>query len=302
MSSDRFGARSLLASLGLAAIMLAVVLVPRANAAPGKNPNAGRSEIVAYWTEERMNKALPRGQAKGNAKPGGGPTASYVRSVVSSPTSFPNRTNGKVFMTMGQTNYQCSGTAVQSASDSLVWTAGHCVYDAATGGYARNFMFVPAYSSGSAPFGQFTAAPASLRTTSEYAATESFASDYGAARVSTNAGGQTLAQAAGERAISFNPVRNQAYTLFGYPVDAKTGSGKVMYQCSTRWALDDNSLTPPSVGALCNWPGGSSGGAWIGENGTLSTVTSYGYRSLKDYIFGSYQGTSALALYNAMQG
>lgn len=303
-SVNRLAARGLLALLGVLAIALAFIAgsAPDAGANRGHDPNAGRNEIVAYWSAARMNKAVPRGQAQGKGKPGGGTTASYTRSAVTTPMAYPNRTNGKVFMTMGQTDYQCSGTAVQSGNDSLVWTAGHCVYDAATGGYASNFMFVPAYASGSAPFGQFTATMANLRTTSEYEATESFGSDFGAARVGTNAGGQTLAQAVGERAISFSPIRNQAYTLFGYPVDAKTGGGRAMYQCTTRWALDDTSVTPPSIGAACNWPAGSSGGAWIGEDGTLSTVTSYGYRSLKNYIFGSYQGTSSLALYNAVQG
>lgn len=304
--AGRPGVRSVLLTLGVVTTVLFAVLAGSASSAgakPGNGPNAGRSEIVAYWTSARMHGAVPRGKAQGNGKPGGGGSgASYTRSAVGSPTLYPARTNGKVFMTMGSTNYQCSGTAVQSGNDSIVWTAGHCVYDAATGGYARNFMFVPAYDSGSAPFGQFTATTANLRTTTEYQATESFAHDFGAARVSTNAGGQTLAQAVGERAISFSAIRNQAYTLFGYPVDRATGNGRVMYQCATRWALDDTSLTPSSIGAACNWPAGSSGGAWIGEDGALTTVTSYGYRSLKDYVFGSYQSTSAQTLYNVVQG
>ncbi|HZO36619.1 MAG TPA: hypothetical protein VFB41_07055 [Solirubrobacteraceae bacterium] len=305
-SAGRLGVRSLVLLLGIVAAVVLVVLVGAqadAGAKPDNGPNAGRGAIVAYWTPARMADAVPRGKAQGNGKPvGGGSSGSYTRSAVSSPTSYPNRTNGKVFMTMGSTNYQCSGTAVQSANESLVWTAGHCVYDAATGGYAHNFMFVPAYDNGAAPFGRFTATTANLRTTGEYAATESFAYDAGAARVGTNANGQSLAQAAGEREISFTPVRDQAYTLFGYPVDRKTGNGKVMYQCSTRWALDDSSLSPPPIGVQCNWPAGSSGGAWIGANGALSAVTSYGYRSLADYIFASFQGASALALYNDVQG
>lgn len=297
--------RSLLLAVSvLAAAALALLAGPTADAHAerGGNPNAGRSEIVSYWTPARMNAAVPRARGKGKPGGSGGGGVSYTRAAVSSPTSFPNSTNGKVFMTMGRTDYQCSGSAVQSASDSLVWTAGHCVYDAATGGYASNFMFVPAYDSGSAPFGQFTATSANLRTTSEYEASESFAYDFGAARVGTNTSGRTLAQAAGERAISFSPVRDQAYTLYGYPVDRRTGRGQVMYQCATRWALDDTSLTPPSIGVACNWPGGSSGGGWIGQNGALSTVTSYGYQSLKDYVFGSYQGASAQALFSAVQG
>lgn len=303
MTSSR---RTVLSSItAFAAVLIAT---PAASAAPPDHAppgaDAGGSAIVEYWSPARMKDAKPRGLGKsgGKAQGGGKGGASYTRSAVTSPTTYPNRTNGKVFMTFGTTDYQCSGTAVASANDSLVWTAGHCLYDAATGGYARNFMFVPAYDNGAAPFGQFTATTSNLRATAEYQATESFGHDFGAARVGTNAAGQTLAQAAGERAITFNPVRNQSYTLFGYPVDRKTGNGRSMWQCVTQWSRDDTSTSPPAVGVDCNWPGGSSGGAWIGADGTLSTVTSYGYSNLRDLVFGSYQGSSAQTLYSAVQG
>jgi hypothetical protein len=35
--------------------------------------------------------------------------------------------HGKVFFSDGAYNYVCSGTALTSGNESVVWTAGHCV-------------------------------------------------------------------------------------------------------------------------------------------------------------------------------
>ena len=45
---------------------------------------------------------------------------------------YPNRTHGKVYFSSGALDYVCSGTVVRAPSKSLVWTAGHCVYDTET--------------------------------------------------------------------------------------------------------------------------------------------------------------------------
>ena len=43
---------------------------------------------------------------------------------------YPRRTHGKVFMTIpGTGDFVCSGNVVRSHSHTLVWTAGHCVFD-----------------------------------------------------------------------------------------------------------------------------------------------------------------------------
>ncbi len=77
------------------------------------------------------------------------------RSQVADPSQPPFRSHGKVFLTVsGGTapgDYICSGTALSSNNRSVVWTAGHCVFDDLGGGYATNFTFVPAYLDGAAP-------------------------------------------------------------------------------------------------------------------------------------------------------
>ena len=46
--------------------------------------------------------------------------------------------------------------------------------------------------------------------------------------------------------------------------------------------------------------GGSSGGGWI-QNGSLSSVTSFGYTGLKNVLFGPYFGTVIQGYYNTAQ-
>ena len=91
--------------------------------------------------------------------------------------------------------------------------------------------------------------------------------------------------------------------LYGYPVSSSTGNGQRMWQCDTAFAAFDTSVTPPAIGVACNWPGGSSGGAWTRKSdGTLLTVTSYGYTQLKDRVYGSQAGAAAQSLHAEMQG
>ena len=65
--------------------------------------------------------------------------------------SEPNRGQGLLHAAGGPPDagdYACSGTAVRSPSRSLVWTAGHCVFDPGVlgAGYATNWEFVPGYN------------------------------------------------------------------------------------------------------------------------------------------------------------
>ncbi|HEX7060037.1 MAG TPA: hypothetical protein VF176_09325 [Solirubrobacterales bacterium] len=256
-------------------------------------------QVVRYWTPERMQKAVPAdrdSRRAPTAKPGGGGggTSSGTSTEVSSP--YPSAF-GKVFFTSNSgVNYVCSGTALISTNESLVWTAGHCVNEG-PGAYYKNFLFVPAYRDGVAPYGKFAAS--TLLTTSGWQASGEWGVDVGAAVVGTNAGGQTLSDAVAEAPIVFNSPRNQSYKIYGYPA-AKKFSGQRMRVCNTTWLLDD-SATPNTMGAACDMTGGSSGGAWMTAGGEVASVTSYGYSSLKNVLFGPHLETEAQSLYSFAQ-
>jgi len=229
-----------------------------------------------------------------SAKPakGGGTSAGASTEV---PQPYPS-TYGKVFFTSNSgVNYVCSGSAVASANESVVWTAGHCVNEG-PGAFYKNFLFVPAYRDGAAPYGKFAAS--TLLTTSGWQASGQFGVDVGAAVVGVNASGQTLSDAVDEAPLVFNAPRSQAYRLYGYPA-AKKFSGQRLRVCETSWSLDDASATPATMGVSCDMTGGSSGGAWVTSTGAIASVVSYGYSSLRNVLFGPHLESEAQSLYAA---
>jgi hypothetical protein len=252
-------------------------------------------KVIGYWTAERMLRATPAGREARPvpaAKPAkGGGTASGVSAEV--PLPYPSA-YGKVFFTSNSgVNYVCSGTAVASPNESVVWTAGHCVNEG-PGAFYKNFLFVPAYRDGAAPYGKF--AGSTLLTTSGWQASGEWGVDVGAAVVGTNASGQTLSDAVQEATLAFDAPRNQAYRLYGYPA-AKKFSGQRLRVCETNWLMDDLSATPATLGASCDMTGGSSGGAWVTSSGTVASVVSYGYSSLRNVLFGPHLESEAQSLY-----
>lgn len=254
-------------------------------------------KVIRYWSAERMKQAVPTAldsRPVPAAKPAkGGETSAGSSAEV--PQPYPS-TYGKVFFTSNSgVNYVCSGTAIVSANESVVWTAGHCVNEG-PGAFYKNFLFVPAYRDGSAPYGKF--AGSTLLTTSGWQASGEWGVDVGAAIVGVNGLGQTLSDAVDEAPLAFDTPRNQTYKLYGYPA-AKKFSGQRMRVCATSWSMDDTFATPDTMGAACDMTGGSSGGGWITSTGAVASVVSYGYNSLRNVLFGPHLESEALSLYSA---
>jgi hypothetical protein len=286
--------------LALIAIIV-VAAVPGAGSAAAypvaQVERQSRENVVRYWTAERMRQAVPveRGSRPvPAAKPSkGGEGSSAASNEVALP--YPS-TYGKVFFTSNSgVNYVCSGTGVASANESVVWTAGHCVNEG-PGAFYKNFLFVPAYRDGAAPYGKF--AGSTLLTTAGWQASGEWGVDVGAAVVGVNGSGQSLTDAVEEAPLIFNAPRNQAYRLYGYPA-AKKFSGQRMRVCQTSWLLDDASAAPDTMGASCDMTGGSSGGAWVTSTGAVASVVSYGYSSLHNVLFGPHLESEAQSLYAA---
>jgi V8-like Glu-specific endopeptidase len=64
--------------------------------------------------------------------------------------AYPYITVGKLFFSIGGSPFVCSGSVIQRR---VVATAGHCVHSGtAAGGFHSNFVFVPAFRDGAAPF------------------------------------------------------------------------------------------------------------------------------------------------------
>lgn len=300
-SSRKMFARAAVALLS--AVAGAALFVAPAQAAPA-TPGEGRSvvahevnssraerqRVVDYWTPQRMRDAIPaevrHGVQPTKGKPGGGSgSGSAVQET-------PKPQLGKVFFTLGGSNYVCSGTATTSGNGDVVTTAGHCLNEG-PGAFATNFVFVPAYLDGAAPYGKWTAEK--LFTTSQWSSAGDFDYDVGFATLSENASGQSLTDVVGSYPIAFNLARGLSYTSYGYPA-AKPYNGQSLWSCTGTVVQDSRGST--DQGLACSMTGGSSGGGWI-TGGRLNSVNSFKYRGDNSTMWGPYFGSVVQSVYNS---
>lgn len=298
--------------IGIAAVaalaLMGLALVP-STAARGVDHHASdHARVVAFWTPERVAKAVPRdkvlntGQMKAPGKPGDG---SVVAGDSWAGSTGVTETTGKVLFSMGSNYYVCSASVVgDAASDrSIVLTAGHCVVDETNGLFAENWMFIPDYDSAPARLtadGGFCASTAYgcwaadfLVASDVFAGagkftTEATLHDYGFAVVSTGglSGDDQLDARVGTQAVQFAEGASGADTyLFGYPAAGRFKGADLVYSRGTLGydaRVDDQTYR---VGS--SMTGGSSGGPWFQNfdatsgNGTIMSVTSYGYSGVK---------------------
>jgi hypothetical protein len=307
---------------GAGAVSAGAQTPPAPRSAQSLDARAEHQRIVDFWTPERRAAAIPleitrptpaRGKPGGGGGGGGGGTPETVLGATWSGGGAVAKTTGRVFFQSGQWLYSCSGSAVQSQFGSLVVTAGHCVHEGNGGSfYTTNWIFYPGYSNGADPtLGAWTATD--LFTTTTWAtAPNGFADDLGLATVIGPSSGpsanKTLTQAlaavsATVPTIAFTPAPTNGtyYTAFGYPAGQKYKGGTLVYcQGPVTVGLDLES----SLAVGCDMTGGSSGGPWFREftNGSsmvINSLNSYGYSSLKGYMFGPMFDGGEQAAYTA---
>jgi hypothetical protein len=212
--------------------------------------------------------------------------------------------HGRVFFTIPsgpyRGDYVCSGTAVNSRNRSTVWTAGHCVYELTGGGFVTNWSFVPGYESGAAPYGEWPAKR--LTAPRAYQTSQNLHFDFGAAVVRTNADGQRLQTLVGARGIGFDQPRDQGYVAYGYPKELPF-DGEHEYTCTSPMERTDQFAGdgPPPMGIRCDMTAGASGGGWI-VNGSILSVTSYGYTTRPFELYGPYLSSAARNVYREASG
>jgi hypothetical protein len=249
-----------------------------------------RADVVEYWTAERMRTATPLAVAV--AAPGGKQRKAASAFSRYEPSPY-HPAHGKVFFSDGASNYVCSGTALTSGNESVVWTAGHCVNEG-PGAFYTNWAFVPAYRDGTRPYGTWTARR--LMTTAAWGQGGDISYDLGAAVMNTS-GGATLTDTVGSRGAAFDQPAQQRYLSHGYPA-APPFSGGLMYVCDSNLGGRDPSTDPQTMAIGCDMTGGSSGGGWVVGNDVLS-VNSYGYSNQPNVMYGPYQSAVAQQLYSA---
>lgn len=303
------------AATGLLATMPAAAdLVTRVAPSQDLSARAAQERIAAYWTPKRMVAAQPRGLKSvssaeldhmarsdgpsGRVKPRHTVSPAAVDRAL--PTAFgtyeifeyavrPNTANGKVFGTDRYGDFECSGTVVNTANQSVVLTAGHCVH-LRNYGWAHNVVFVPSYKDGIAPYGVWTYRTEVAQR--NWIRKQTAKNDFAAIVVSPQANGATLQGTVGGYDLAWNQPRDQVYRVAGYP--GNYYDAQRMMGCLGPFVGVER--TSRSTGIRCNLGLGSSGGGWLIQDQYLNSVMSFKIKHRPNLSFGPYFRASAPTL------
>lgn len=298
-----------IAALSFIGAAVAIASPATAVAEPaGDSPAINKADVEGvtdYWTSSRMEDAvsldinLDPGTLTDKVAVG---TEVEIEPTLAASTGDPWTGGGDVVSTAGRVFFKfdgqdasCSGNAVTSDNGSTVLTAGHCVkYQ---GSWHTDWVFVPGYHDGQAPYGEWPATE--TLTTPQWEASEDMNYDVGAAVVAPQ-DGKTLTETVGGQGVAFNGAYNEEMYSFGFPAADPYDGEKFIYcagSTSKDFLLTDDHML------ACDMTGGSSGGPWFREfdestgTGLQSSVNSFGYTFLPGYMFGPYFGSDAETLY-----
>jgi hypothetical protein len=179
---------------------------------------------------------------------------------------YPYRAAGKLFFKIGTSSYLCSASLIKPG---IVVTAAHCVANYGQSQFYSGWTFVPAYNNGSAPYGTWTAASATVPT--KYYNGSDNCAQYGVicpddvAVITLNpqsgryAGSYTGWFGYGWNGYGFNASSQALISQLGYPVALDGGllMGRNDSQGFVSTSLSNNTI----IGSLMT--GGSSGGPWL---------------------------------------
>ena len=230
--------------------------------------------------------------------------------------AYPYRTVGILFFSVNGLPYLCSASVIQRR---VVATAGHCVHSGTAAGFYDNWVFVPSYRDGNAPFKAWTWRMVSLPPT--WANGGGFvpnAADYAMIEFADqpmlpNAKPTKLGYVTGWLGWQIQSLMPNHTSKLGYPCN--------LDDCGKLQAVTSNSFAasiPNNVEYGSDAGGGSSGGPWVqnfqvpsqgGGTGTnagtnrLVGVTSYGYSTAEPKVQGaSIPDSRWVALWNLMCG
>jgi len=215
--------------------------------------------------------------------------------------SYPLSTVGKVFFTSaaGQ-DMVCSGTAVASSNQSVVDTAGHCLYW--QGAWVQNVIFCPLYENGRTPYDCWAARDLEVPSDWISARPGDLHHDFGMAIVAPNSQG-ALTALVGGAGWAYNQPANQLFSAYGYPAGPPY-DGQTRKSCEgvngTAWQHGGGTV----ISIRCPLTGGSSGGPWfiqIGGDWYLNGHNDFTSGLQPGHMFSPYYDDTWYALYNKAQ-
>jgi V8-like Glu-specific endopeptidase len=229
---------------------------------------------------------------------------------------YPYRTVGILFFSIDGVPYLCSASVIQRR---VVATAGHCVHSGTSAGFHDNWVFVPSYRDGSAPFKMWNWRLVSVTSTwATGGGGVPNAADYAMIEFSDqplypNAKPTKLGYVTGWLGWQTQSLIPNHTSKLGYPCNLDS-CGKMQNVTSNSFAA----TSPNNVEYGSDARGGSSGGPWVqnfqilaqGGGTGLNTgsnrvvgVTSYGYVEEEPKVQGaSIPDSRWIGLWNLMCG
>ena len=281
-------------------------VAPESGGAPQVSPGRGPAAGVAPNLQNRLYDPSIAGSSAaqleedGIAPQNAGTLAAHFTSSrlvpTSADTAYPYRTAGKLFFSDGVSNFVCSASVI---SYRVLVTAGHCVHSGTSAGFYRNFLFVPAFRNGSAPFGTWNWAFVTVTSTwANGGGGVPNAADYAMFEMADRATAPTrIGQVTGFLGWQTQSLARNHVTMLGYPCNLD--SCNQMHQVT---AGSFRATSPNNVEYGSDARGGSSGGPWVQNFGVASAgqtggtnavmnrvvaVTSYGYISTDPKVQGA---------------
>ncbi|STX28661.1 V8-like Glu-specific endopeptidase [Legionella beliardensis] len=220
---------------------------------------------------------------------------------LSADLTYPYRAVGKLFFTKpGQGDFVCSASVIRHR---VIVTAGHCMHSGSGGaaGYHTNWIFIPAFRDGTAPYQVWTWAYALVSASwATGGGSVPNAADYGMLEMQdniVNGSAKRIGNVTGYLGYQTQALNPNHAHLLGYPCNFD--SCLKMHQVTAQSARN---VAPNNVEYGSDMRGGSSGGPWVqnfgaysvGQSGGLNAginriigITSYGYISTDPKAQGS---------------
>lgn len=191
--------------------------------------------------------------------------ASFTGSRATPATPFwPFTATGRLYFSdVSGNHYTCSASVIKPR---IILTAGHCVYDAVKKQWNTNFIFIPAYHNGSAPYGQWSWSWAT--TTNNWAnggGKVPNSGDYAVIEIQDNSIGQKIGSITGYYGYRTFALSPNHVTMLGYP--SAFDSGDWMHRVDSQSYKTTLYNTVEYGSEMTN---GASGGPWVENFGTLA--------------------------------
>jgi V8-like Glu-specific endopeptidase len=233
-------------------------------------------EVRRYWTRARMAAAVPIEElvpslVVASTSRADAPRRTPERAGVRTP-----QTAGKLFFNVDGGAAVCSAAAIKTEKRNQVITAGHCVHTGPNPGgllfppdphYYSDWLFVPRYRNGAAPFGRWVANGAWAFP--GWIENESFKFDQAIITFRKRHGRRLVDVVGGNEVVWGKDARQWGTRIWGWPAESPY-DGETPQRCDGRTTPFEGSADAAMYDCPLN--GGASGGPWFLPRGRTANT------------------------------